>query len=72
MSRYYRVDYPRGRKMDILLSHEKVSFRWSVRDNEIRLHTKEGGIIMGKIQGDTLEITLPGAKSMSFKKGPVS
>jgi hypothetical protein len=47
---------------------EEVSFRWSVRGNEIRVHTKEGGIIIGKIQGDVIEITLPGAKSMSFKK----
>lgn len=51
---------------------EEVDFRWSVRDSQIRFHTKEGGIILGKVQGDTLEITLPGAKRMSFKKGQVS
>lgn len=47
---------------------DEVSFRWSVNGNEIRLHTKEGGIIIGKIQGDTLEITLPGARAMSFRR----
>lgn len=38
--------------------HE-VTLRWSARGKEVRLHTKEGGIIMGKMKGDTLELTLP-------------
>jgi hypothetical protein len=46
----------------------EVSFRWSIRDNEIRLHTKEGGIIIGEVHGDMLEVTLPGARVMSFRK----
>ena len=51
---------------------EEVSFRWSVKGDEIRLHTEEGGVIIGKIQGDTLNITLPGAGSISFKKSQES
>jgi len=47
---------------------DEVTFRWSLRDHEIRFHTKEGGIIIGKIDQEILEITLPGAKIMSFKK----
>ena len=48
--------------------NSEVSFRWSVQDKEIRLHTKEGGIIVGKIEKDTLTLLLPGERIMSFKK----
>ena len=47
---------------------DEVSFRWDVKDNEIRLHTKLGGVLIGKIQDDTLEIVFPGAKIRRFKK----
>jgi len=47
---------------------DEVTFRWSIRNHEIRFHTKEGGIIIGKIENDSLEITLPGGKVLSFKK----
>ena len=47
---------------------DEVSFRWEVKDSEIWLSTKAGGIIIGKIHDDTIEVTLPGAKTMSFKK----
>ena len=47
---------------------KEVSFRWSIKGTEIRLHTKEGGVITGKIKNDTITITLPGDKMMSFKK----
>ena len=48
--------------------NSEVSFRWSVQGKEIRLHTKEGGIIVGKIEKDTLTLLLPGERIMSFKK----
>ena len=47
---------------------DEASFRWDVRDNEIRLHTKSGGVIIGKIQGDTLDIALPGRSNRHFKR----
>lgn len=47
---------------------DEASFRWDVRDDEIRLHTKSGGVIVGKIQGDILEIALPGKSIQYFKK----
>jgi len=46
----------------------EVSFRWDIKGSEIWLSTKSGGIIIGKIHGDTIEIALPGAKKMSLKK----
>jgi len=52
-----------------VVADDEVSFRWDLKkDSEIWLRTKAGGIIIGKIKEDTLEITLPGAKMMSFKK----
>ena len=51
---------------------DEASFRWEVRGNEIRLMTKAGGIIIGKIQNDGIAIRLPGAEMMSFQKRPVS
>ena len=47
---------------------DEASFRWDVRDNEIRLHTKSGGVIIGKIKGDTLNIALPGRSNRHFKR----
>jgi hypothetical protein len=47
---------------------DEVSFRWDVKDNEIRLHTKSGGVLVGKIQGDTIEIVFPGLKIRRFNK----
>ncbi len=47
---------------------DEVSFRWDIKDSEIWLSTKAGGIIIGTIHKDTIKITLPGAKAMSFKK----
>jgi len=43
---------------------DEVSFRWEIKDSEIWLSTKSGGIIIGKIHDDTIEVTLPGAKTM--------
>ena len=42
------------------IRNDEASFRWDVRGDEIRLHTKAGGVIVGKIQGNTLELTLQG------------
>ncbi len=51
---------------------DEVAFRWNIKDSEIRLSSKSGGIIIGKIQGDTIEMKLPGIKATcSFKKVPI-
>jgi predicted RNA-binding protein len=47
---------------------DEASFRWDVRADEIRLHTRSGGVIVGKIQGDILEIALPGKSIQYFRK----
>jgi hypothetical protein len=47
---------------------DEVSFRWDVKNNEIRLHTRSGGVLVGKIQEDTIEIVFPGSKIRRFNK----
>jgi hypothetical protein len=41
-----------------------------LKGGELRINTKEGGVIVGKIQGDTIEVNIPGQKSMLFQKAP--
>lgn len=47
---------------------EEVSFAWYVKDGELRVNTKGGGVIIGTMEKDTIHISLPGTKSMAFKK----
>jgi hypothetical protein len=47
---------------------DEVSFSWYVKGDELRFNTKNGGVIVGKIHGDTVEVVLPGDRNMSFKK----
>ncbi len=50
------------------VNDDEVSFNWNFDKNEVRLHIKTGGIIIGKISDDTLAISLPGSKVRYFKK----
>ena len=51
---------------------DEVTFRWNIKDNEIWLSTKSGGIIIGRIQDNTIQIKLPGAKTVcNFEKIPI-
>ena len=47
---------------------EEVEFKWKAIDGELRLNTKGGGVLVGRVKGDLIEIKLPGAKVMAFKK----
>ena len=47
---------------------EEVTFTWYIKRGELRVNTKGGGVIVGKIDKDAIQITLPGSKTMSFKK----
>ncbi len=50
------------------VNDDEVSFNWNFNKNELSLHIKTGGIIIGKISDDTLAISLPGSKVRYFKK----
>jgi hypothetical protein len=47
---------------------DEVSFTWYMKGNELRLNTKLGGVVVGKIKDDTNVITLPGERMMTFKR----
>ena len=47
---------------------DEVPFVWYIKRGELRVNTKGGGVIVGKIEKDTIQMTLPGSKAMTFKK----
>jgi hypothetical protein len=55
-------------------SHEEkgtfveVPFAWYIKRGDLRVNTKAGGVIVGKIDKDTIQITLPGSKTLTFRK----
>ncbi|EFI33714.1 conserved hypothetical protein [Desulfonatronospira thiodismutans ASO3-1] len=50
---------------------DSVSFRWSVREGEIWLHTETGGVIIGELSDSGFVIELPEAGTYVFEKtGP--
>jgi hypothetical protein len=47
---------------------EEVSFSWDVRQNELRVNTKSGGVIVGSLEKDVIYLSLPGSKLIAFRK----
>jgi len=43
---------------------------WYLKHGDLRVDTKEGGVILGKIEKDTIEMTLPALGPLTFKKTP--
>lgn len=46
----------------------EVSITWYVKGKELRINTREGGIMVGKLKKDSFVITLPGKKVLTFIK----
>jgi hypothetical protein len=46
----------------------EVPFTWHIKRGELRVHTRTGGVIVGKIDKDTIQITLPGSRALTFRK----
>jgi hypothetical protein len=46
----------------------EVPFAWYIKRGDLRMNTKAGGVIVGKIDKDTIRITLPGSKILTFRK----
>jgi len=46
----------------------EVPFVWYIKQRELRVNTKGGGVIVGEIENDAIHMTLPGAKKMTFRK----
>jgi hypothetical protein len=52
-------------------AHEDVPFSWESRSDEVLLHMKTGGVMMGKMGArDSIIITLPGGEQLHFNRVP--
>jgi len=47
---------------------QEVSFAWYIKGGDLRINTKEGGVLVGKIEGNAIRITLPVRGEMILKK----
>lgn len=50
------------------MGDEEASFSWYVKGEELRFNTKDGGVIAGTIEKDTIHISLDGTAAIYFKK----
>jgi len=46
----------------------EVPFVWYMKQGELRVNTRAGGVVVGKMGKDTIQVTLPGSKVMTFRK----
>jgi hypothetical protein len=47
---------------------DNAPFRWDLHQNKIRLHTKSGGVIVGTLDNDTIQFSLPGMRLIHFQR----
>jgi hypothetical protein len=47
---------------------EEIPFSWYIKGGELRINTKGGGVIVGAIERETIHLTLPGSKQLTFRK----
>ena len=47
---------------------EEVPFSWYIKGGELRVNTKGGGVILGSIENEAIHITLPGSRTLTFRK----
>ncbi|MDA8307529.1 MAG: hypothetical protein M0Z81_11955 [Deltaproteobacteria bacterium] len=51
-----------------MVGDNEITFSWHVKGDQLRLYTKNGGIITGELKGGVIQISLPGLNKLSFKK----
>jgi len=51
-----------------IAGNQEVTFSWHIKKGDLRINTKEGGVIVGKIEGSAIRIGLPGQKDLLFKR----
>lgn len=48
---------------------DEISFKWSLRkDGQLWLHTKEGGVVQGRLVEGQIALTLPGVDELVFSR----
>ncbi|MBI5583136.1 MAG: hypothetical protein HY892_04880 [Deltaproteobacteria bacterium] len=50
------------------ISGDQVTFKWEVRGKEIRLHTREGGVVTGSREDNAIHLRLPGMPPLTFRR----
>lgn len=48
--------------------HEEVAFTWYIKDGEIRIHTREGGIMSGPLNENGFSLMMPLETELHFEK----
>jgi len=51
-----------------IAGNQEISFSWHIKAGDLRINTREGGVIVGKIEGSAFKISLPGQKDLLFKR----
>ena len=46
----------------------ETPFTWYIKRGDLRMNTRAGGVIVGKIGRDTIRMNLPGYKALTFRK----
>lgn len=49
-------------------STDSVPLRWEIREGRLLLHSKNGGVLSGAIDGQRLVVTLPGEGELVFTR----
>lgn len=49
-------------------NHEEVAFTWYVKDSEIRIHTREGGIMAGVLTENGFFLMMPNEMELRFEQ----
>ena len=47
---------------------EKFSFTWGMKGEELRLHLRDGGVLVGHVRKGELKISLPGEGEIIFRR----
>lgn len=48
---------------------EVLPFSWSVRPGVVTVHTRDGAVVEGKIEGDNVLLDVPGVGKLLFVRG---
>ena len=51
-----------------VVGDKEISFSWYIKRGELRINTKEGGVLVGKLVDSRITINLPGRGEVVFKK----
>jgi hypothetical protein len=52
------------------MADEEIPFTWYVKSGELRINTKGGGVIVGSVAADAIQVILPGTGVLFLKKIP--